>query len=95
MNKELRKAKGLTQDKLSEKIGFHVGVKMVECGINGARMIPLFIWQKHWTQQLITWSWAEVVWLLMKSKRYSATNSKIILKDSILEEVQMSRKNLL
>ena len=58
-------------------------------------LIHLFIWQKHWTQQLIIWSWAEVVWLLMKSKRYSATNSKIILKDSILEEVQMSRKNLL
>ena len=38
-------------------------------------LIHLFIWQKHWTQQLIIWSWAEVVWLLMKSKRYSATNS--------------------
>ena len=80
--KELRKAKGLTQDKLSEKIGISCqGLKMIECGINGAR-IDTFVYL------------AEVVWLLMKSKRYSATNSKIILKDSILEEVQMSRKNL-
>ena len=35
--KELRKAKGLTQDKLSEKIGISCqGLKMIECGINGA-----------------------------------------------------------
>ena len=34
--KELRKAKGLTQDKLSEKIGISCqGLKMIECGING------------------------------------------------------------
>ena len=90
--KELRKAKGLTQDKLSEKIGISCqGLKMIECGINGAR-IDTFV---YLAEQLIIWSWAEVVWLLMKSKRYSATNSKIILKDSILEEVQMNRKNLL
>ena len=37
--KELRKAKGLTQDKLSEKIGISCqGLKMIECGINGARI---------------------------------------------------------
>lgn len=37
--KELRKAKGLTQEKLSEKIGISgQGLKMIECGINGARI---------------------------------------------------------
>ena len=37
--KELRKAKGLTQEKLSEKIGISCqGLKMIECGINGARI---------------------------------------------------------
>jgi hypothetical protein len=32
---------------------------------------------------------------LMMSKRYSATNSYFILKNSILKEAQMSRANLL
>lgn len=37
--KELRKAKWLTQEKLSEKIGISgQGLKMIECGINGARI---------------------------------------------------------
>ena len=37
--KELRKAMGLTQEKLSEKIGISCqGLKMIECGINGARI---------------------------------------------------------
>ena len=94
--KELRKAKGLTQDKLSEKIGISCqGLKMIECGINGARIDTFVYLAEALDTTMITWSWAEVVWLLMNSKRYSATNSKIILKDSILEEVQMSRKNLL